>query len=746
MTERNKAGNLTLHLSDADGASHSYRFELRNLKPNSPQQLVADYGASLAEPLKVEKVGTPPGLRQISTWMIVGDWSDKPIDLVLSGIALVPPTDDIRAGRAKLKAIKAQEAEQVRLEAEAKTKARQKLLDEGAPHPADGPQVRHVCAVAPDVIAITLQAGQHVSNQLMPYAAQQGDEVVEEEKDKPIHEVRNGKVVDYFQKGIFRKVNDQRIKLGLLSPDGKWVFIQRESKGQLLDESVVDLPEAYHLTSIDDPNYARSRIPAKVYRKGKPNGFSKPLPFLYTISLKLPAPLKEGATYTIRFVGVNTGKATVDYVHKPSQTQSIALHAVQTGYRPDDPYKRAYLSFWMGVDQNGENGSCTPEVKAFELLNSAGKTVFSGKAELAKNAGDEEQICIHEKLDYTKAAVRRLDFSAFKTPGDYRVFVPGIGLSGPFRIAADVWEKPFKAAMQGILAQRQGIDLGPPACAYRRKRPFHPDDGVEFYQLTIPVQGGQEAGEGGLEGRGGNLLELSKAGKLQRVTGVWGGYQDAGDWDSRGGHLSATYDLLGLYDLNPAAFSRIKLALPAEEMNNGLPGILNEALWQMPLWRRLQLPDGGVRGGYGYGWGCPAGTTSSMIKSAGVYAVDHETTLRYAAAAARAARVLTAFDKKAAAEYLESARRAWAWVESHLSQDDENYQRVLAFDKELPQHLRNARAMAAVEMLAVTHDPAFDKAFKQSSELAKQENAATWISSTRTSPTPACPSARAIRS
>ena len=178
------------------------------------------------------------------------------------------------------------------------------------------------------------------------------------------------------------------------------------------------MPEAYSLISTDDRNYARPRFPAKVFRKGKPNGFSRPLPFLYTISLKLPSPLKEGATYTIRFVGVNTSQATVAYVHKPRQTRSIAVHAIQTGYRPDDPYKRAYLSFWMGVDQDGKNGSCTPDVNAFELVDAAGKTVFTGKAELAKNAGEEEQICIHEKLDYTKAAVRRLDFSTFKTPGE----------------------------------------------------------------------------------------------------------------------------------------------------------------------------------------------------------------------------------------------------------------------------------------------------------------------------------------
>jgi endoglucanase len=396
---------------------------------------------------------------------------------------------------------------------------------------------------------------------------------------------------------------------------------------------------------------------------------------------------------------------------------SLAVHAIQTGYRPDDPYKRAYLSFWMGVDQNGKSGSCTRKAEVFELLDASGKVVFAGKAELAKADGAEEQISIHEKLDYTKAAVYRLDFSTFNQPGEYRVFVPGIGVSGSFRIAAGVWEKPFKAAMQGIFTQRQGIELGPPATEYRRARTFHPDDGVQFYQMTIPMQGGQEAGEGGQAGRGGNLIDLAKAGRLERVTGVWGGYQDAGDWDTLGHHLSTTYDLLGLYDFNPEAFKRMKLSLPANEANNNLPDILDEAMWQMPCWRRLQLPDGGVRGGYGYGWGCPLGITSSMLKSAGVYAPDHETTLRYAAAAARAARVLTAFDKQLSAEYLDSAKRAWTWVEVHSKEDDPIYRKTLSFAKSLAQELRHFRAQAAVELLAATRDPAYDAAFKQSSEL-----------------------------
>ena len=96
------------------------------------------------------------------------------------------------------------EAAQVRFEVKATERGRTESRRRGAEHSADGPKVTQVCAVAPNVIAITLQAGQHVNNQLVPYVAQPGDEVVEEEKDKPRHAVIDGKVVDYFQKGLFR--------------------------------------------------------------------------------------------------------------------------------------------------------------------------------------------------------------------------------------------------------------------------------------------------------------------------------------------------------------------------------------------------------------------------------------------------------------------------------------------------------------------------------------------------------------
>jgi endoglucanase len=714
VTDKHKAKGLFLVLTDADGTSHKYSFDLSKLQPGVPQQILALEGASLTEPSAVDKPGTVPGLdlSKIDILLFVGDWSGDPFDLTISAVSAVRPTKERLAQRAKLRERLAREAKAAAEQINAQERARQELLTKGAKHLEDGPEVTRVCAVAADVLAVVLQAGKHVNNELKPYDARPGDEIEEEQKDQPRHLVKDGKVVDYCQKALYRTVDKKRTRVGLISPDGKWLFVERSSSRQLLEETIVDLPAAYTIHSADDPALATPKAPAAIFRKGKPNGFSQPLPFLYTISLKLPSPLKEGAAYTIRLAGVNTCQETVTYVHKPRQTRSLAVHAIQTGYRPDDPYKRAYLSFWMGADKDGKSRGCTPKADRFELLDAASKTIFSGKAELVKADGAEEQISIHEKLDYTKSAVYRLDFSAFSVPGEYRVFVPGIGTSGPLRIAADVWDVPFKAAMQGILAQRQGIDLGPPACSFTRRRAFHPDDGVVFYQLDIPHQAGEE----GVRGK--RMIELMKDGPMKSTRVVPGGYQDAGDWDTAGHHLSATYDLLGLYDLNPTGFSKAKASLPAAELQNGLPGILNEAMWQMPMWKSLQLRDGGVRGGYGDGWGCYQGETSSMLKYAGVYSVDHDTTLRYAASAARAARVLTAFDRKLAAEYLESAKCAWAWAEAHTKADDEVYIKVLALDTGLPKHLRDLRAMAAVELLAATRDAAYDAAFKQSTELS----------------------------
>ena len=94
-----------------------------------------------------------------------------------------------------------------------------------------------------------------------------------------------------------------------------------------------------------------------------------------------------------------------------------------------------------------------------------------------------------------------------------------------------------------------------------------------------------------------------------------------------------------LYEMFPEYFGRIKLPLPEDEAKSKIPHILADAVWMLDGFKRLQLPDGGVRGGYGDGWG-QGGPFENMaswdIKCVLVYGATTPTTYYYAACAARA--------------------------------------------------------------------------------------------------------------
>jgi hypothetical protein len=70
---------------------------------------------------------------------------------------------------------------------------------------------------------------------------------------------------------------------------------------------------------------------------------------------------------------------------------------------------------------------------------------------------------------------------------------------------------------------------------------------------------------------------------------------DAGDWDRRVQHLKSGLLLLELAELFPDYFGSLSLNIP--ESGNGLPDVVNEALWNIDFFRRLQTAAGGIRGG-----------------------------------------------------------------------------------------------------------------------------------------------------
>jgi endoglucanase len=192
------------------------------------------------------------------------------------------------------------------------------------------------------------------------------------------------------------------------------------------------------------------------------------------------------------------------------------------------------------------------------------------------------------------------------------------------------------------------------------------------------------------------------AGKTNQLAGegAWGGLMDAGDWDSRAQHLIVTRYLLELAEIAPAFFNQVNLDTP--ESKNALPDVIDEALFNLDHYRRLQTPEGGIRGGVEqeehprYGEASWQNSLETLV-----YAPDPWSSYLYAAAAARAAFVLERFQAQEAAAYRESALRALRWAEAN---------RVPG---KFAEPVRDARALASAEMFRTTGDVAWQRIFAE---------------------------------
>ena len=159
------------------------------------------------------------------------------------------------------------------------------------------------------------------------------------------------------------------------------------------------------------------------------------------------------------------------------------MHTSQVGYRADDPFKRGYLSIWLGPSAaTGQGGSLEyPAGLKFQLLDDAsGREVFSGPVEMAKRATDKEFM--FRDMNFNGTDVLRMDFSTFSKPGRYRLHVDGIGCGYPFEIGPGTWANAFRVQMRGFYNQRSGIALGPPYTPFIKPRDHHPDDGVPIFR------------------------------------------------------------------------------------------------------------------------------------------------------------------------------------------------------------------------------------------------------------------------
>jgi len=333
------------------------------------------------------------------------------------------------------------------------------------------------------------------------------------------------------------------------------------------------------------------------------------------------------------------------------------------------------------VDQVGYQPQATKiafvlaDVDKFQITNVAtGGVVYEGK--LGPSSLDPD----------TGDSVRSADFSEVKQTGDYYIVVPGVGKSWNFRIAPDVFARPFYLVTRGFYGQRCGTAV---------------NMGSEFPDYSHPAchKNGLFDPSSGKQGPRANI----------------GGWHDAGDY---GRYLPtsgiATGSLLWAYELFSSKLQNVMLNIP--ESGNGTPDILNEARWNLSWMLQMQDDDGGV-------WHKQTSTKfsgfvapqeddlpSAVIGTGSAPYKSTCATADLAAVAAIAARVYAPFEKKFAGKNLKAAQAAWRWTEQNPNVTFKNPAGVSTGEYG-DSDCGDERLWAAAELWRTTGDAAYHRYF-----------------------------------
>lgn len=543
----------------------------------------------------------------------------------------------------------------------------------------------HVGAATPDTIAVTIEHGKISRGQQIPF------------KLEPTDNVEGGK----FTSLVVQR--DGQPLGALVGPGRDILFTYDTFVDQPIPLRYVMQTESWKIGT--DQQSDAPRV-VRVSRKSKPIGEARTgswqfaFPQRHTLYLTLDRPLKSGTTYSFQCDRLPGTLASISLQFDQNKTRSDSVQVSHIGFAPGD-VKIAFLSAWLGSGGPATFDENTP----FQIVDdTTGNAVFSGKS---LNSFKANTIEDDQGFSHTFSDVHRLDFTQLTTPGTYRVVVAGVGSSYPFQIAAGVYRTPAVMSARGLFHHRSGIALGPPHTNYVRPRPMHPDDGLKVWQASFPLYS-----EDGIVGQDEIFIKLQSEAKTTTVPGAWGGWMDAGDWDQREAHIPVSRLLFEIAELYPTYVAGLNLNIP--ESTNDLPDLIDESLFNLDLYRRLQHENGGV-----CGWvemtEHPRFGEGSWNNSLDVFvtAPDSITSDNYAATAAQAATVLRSLGKAAEADaWLDSAKRAWNFARNETELTSK--------------HANNVRVLAAVMLYRETGDSTYHEDFLKHTVL-KDASQRIWV-------------------
>ena len=269
---------------------------------------------------------------------------------------------------------------------------------------------------------------------------------------------------------------------------------------------------------------------------------------------------------------------------------SPAIHVNQEGYLPAYP-KMAAVGYYLG--NLGEMAIPTNQFLVVDAQ--TGAAVFSGVLTRRKDVG-----YTYTPIPYQN--VYEADFTNLRTPGEYRLVVPGMGASLPFRIGEGVAMCFARTYALGMFHQRSGFDVAMPFTRFTHAPDHLAPAGVPTnasapfaftwqtisnYAMQLNSDNPPQAAPH-LTNYSAQLYPFIN----QRSPVVSGGHFEAGDYNRvtyNGAQLVHT--LIFAADSLPGVGALDNLGIP--ESGDGIGDVLQEAKWEADFLAKLQDADGG---------------------------------------------------------------------------------------------------------------------------------------------------------
>lgn len=443
---------------------------------------------------------------------------------------------------------------------------------------------------------------------------------------------------------------------------GQWLYPENTKHISLnfvekYDVNKIKNNSNYTISSVDDLSYQEPKQARFVGYRWRtyyaPTIRKTDLKVAYRIFLELPYELEDGKTYTViaNNIGIETEPFTFRY-DEQALNKNIKIN--QVGYLPNAS-KIGYLGQYMGT-----GGPMPFTAGAFYVQDASGKTVLTGIPALrnidTNNTGEQ---------------VYEMNFSSITTPGTYKLYIPKVGTSYPFRIGNDVYNEVLGNAFKGAYHQRASTSLSPNFTRFTHG-PAHMADAYVMNHDPIPTwfrdrfdsQGDTSKREGGKRAYYGTSL----SGQFINTSK---GHYDAGDYGKYvvNGALFVG-NLLAGYDAFPGHLMKDDLHVP--ESGNGVPDVLEEAKWELDWLENMQDPnDGGVfcivkpDGAIEYYENRRMDDPSPSRRL--LYPKDTTCTAHFAGALAKAGanEYIRKYYPDAAARYVLKAKKAWTFLENN---------------------------------------------------------------------------------